>query len=233
MNNQVFSKTNGFGAYKNMAIELLTETIKILDEFSIDYCLISGTLLGYARHNDIIPWDDDIDLLVDNSIISKLPAIFDKYNSTITFINRKNFILKTCFKTKGIPIKRENYNEYLMNKQDIYKWPFIDLFVYTTDCTNDTMSFFEKQWDCKFFFPLQKTPFLNIDVFIPSDPSYFLKINYGNDYMTSYKSSNYNHKIEKQIENIVTVRRLQNNKYTITNISGKNTKGKNMHMKFL
>ena len=71
-----FNKSNGFGIHKDTAIELLDKTIKILNEFDIDNFLISGTLLGYARHKDLIPWDDDIDLLVNNKIFDQL----DKYD---------------------------------------------------------------------------------------------------------------------------------------------------------
>ena len=42
----------GFGQYKNVAIELLKKTISILNEFDVNHCLISGTLLGYVRHDD-------------------------------------------------------------------------------------------------------------------------------------------------------------------------------------
>ena len=50
----------GFGQYKNVAIDLLKKTIDILNEFDINHLLISGTLLGYVRHNDFIPWDEKL-----------------------------------------------------------------------------------------------------------------------------------------------------------------------------
>ena len=47
--NKYFSEDNGFGKYKQSAIDLLQITIQLLDEYKIKYCLISGTLLGYIR----------------------------------------------------------------------------------------------------------------------------------------------------------------------------------------
>ena len=80
-----FSESYGFGEYKTKAIQLLKTTIDILNEFDINHFLISGTLLGYVRHNDFIPWDDDIDIIVDQSILVKLPLIFKKYQHKFVF----------------------------------------------------------------------------------------------------------------------------------------------------
>ena len=63
-----FNSKYGFHEYKETAIQLLKDTISILDKYNINYFLISGTLLGYVRHNDLIDWDDDIDLIVDRKI---------------------------------------------------------------------------------------------------------------------------------------------------------------------
>ena len=38
--------------------------------------------------------------------------------------------------------------------------------------------------------------FLDIPVTIPNNPDYFLKINYGNDYLTNYKPNTYDHRNE-------------------------------------
>lgn len=197
MDNNYFDSSNGFGEYKDIAIELLKETIQILDEFNINHCLISGTLLGYVRHNDFIPWDDDIDLIVDETIIAKLNAINDKYKQTITLINKDNFLIKTCFKHKGVSIKSDAFKPYMLNSNDIYQWPFIDLFVYKTH--NNRIDFFDKKWYANEFFPLNKVQFHNISVNIPSNPNYFLSLNYGSKYMTTFKSSAYDHKNERSI----------------------------------
>jgi len=37
---------------------------KVLEKENIPYFVICGTLLGIARNNDIIPWDDDIDIAI-------------------------------------------------------------------------------------------------------------------------------------------------------------------------
>ena len=231
MNKQenIFKDINkGFGEHKQIAINLLKKTIDILDEFQINYFLISGTLLGYVRHNDFIPWDDDIDLIVDKTIIDKLPIIYAKYNKELTFINKQNFLMKICFKKddnnnfqiQNINIR--NFNKYILGDKetDTYTFPFIDLFIYNdnqyqnenlykSDNKSDNKSenkleFFNKLWEINEFFPPKKVLFNEILVSIPNNPDYFLKINYGLNYMTTFISNSYNHQEEKHISSIIT-----------------------------
>ena len=224
MNKQenIFKHINkGFGEHKQTAINLLKKTIDILDEFQINYFLISGTLLGYVRHNDFIPWDDDIDLIVDKTIIDKLPIIYAKYNEELTFINKQNFLMKTCFKKddnlqiQNINIK--DFNKYILGDKetDTYTFPFIDLFIYNDNQyqneniykniyknqneNQNKLEFFNKLWEINEFFPPNKVLFNEILVCIPNNPDYFLKINYGSDYMTTFIPSSYNHQEEKYI----------------------------------
>ena len=189
-----FSKNNGFGNNTETAVELLKKTTKILEHFNITYCLISGTLLGHVRHDGFIPWDDDIDLIVDETVIEKLPLIYKKYKNNLVLYNRENFLIKTCFKDKVIPITKIEHKQFLMNKNDSYNWPFVDLFVFKR--YGDKINFFGKNWDYDSFFPLVKQEFMGLTVSIPRDPHYFLKINFGDDYMEKIKSSAFIHKYE-------------------------------------
>ena len=201
-----FNEKNGFGEHKTIAIQLLKKTIDILTECNINYCLISGTLLGYARHNDFIPWDDDLDLLVDDSISKKLPDIFEKHKDVVVLSKFPNMI-RFCFKDIGVevPGKANGWKDKILN-EGTFRWPFIDLFTYKKKNFNNKILFFKKMWDADKFFPADNKIFLGINTLVPKDPHYFLKLNYGSGYMQTLKSSRYSHKKEELVKNrIITM----------------------------
>lgn len=195
-----FNESNGFGIHKSIAIELLKETIKILEEFDINYFLICGTLLGYVRHNDFIPWDDDVDLLVHDSLFEKLPDILNKYKNSFNIMYKNvRDATKICFKDKVVEIKAGDWNDHMLNENGKYNWPFVDMFAYQIKADENKIHFFHKDWDYDKFFPIEKVDFLNLNVSIPKDPHYFLRSNFGNDYMTKIKSNEWSHKKEERI----------------------------------
>ena len=112
-NNQLieeyFSASNGFGEHKNIAINLLKELINLLDKYQIEHLLISGTLLGYCRHKDFIPWDDDIDILVSFDFVKKLDQLTAELNLENKFkfcIQKEKSIYKFSNIDKIIPHKK-------------------------------------------------------------------------------------------------------------------------------
>ena len=57
-------KATGFFDEKAIAIQHIKDFTEISNKHNIDYCFMFGLLLGLLRHQDFIPWDDDIDIVV-------------------------------------------------------------------------------------------------------------------------------------------------------------------------
>ncbi|MBQ1387596.1 LicD family protein [Candidatus Saccharibacteria bacterium] len=72
---------------------LYKEITKILDSKKIKFFLDFGILIGIARHNNFIPWDDDIDISVPRQYYELLPSIFDNvFKNTGLFYKQSEII---------------------------------------------------------------------------------------------------------------------------------------------
>jgi hypothetical protein len=179
-----FSPSLGFAEQKPIAIQLLRDVTVALDEAGIPYCLACGTLLGAVRHRDFIPWDDDMDLLVDGqAFLQQLSTISDHPRFNL------NNVIDDLYKI--------TYKELA--------FPFIDLFL-TTAVNDNTITFFGKTWDSTKIFPPIKSVFLGIPVCLPRDPLYFLYRNFGKDCLVNAVSSGGNHRTKQVMKHIMKVR---------------------------
>lgn len=63
---------------KKIMIDILKYFDEICRNNNIKYSLIGGSLIGAIRHKGIIPWDDDIDVILDKENYDKMMDVFSK-----------------------------------------------------------------------------------------------------------------------------------------------------------
>lgn len=76
-------------------LDMLKEVDALLTQNDIQYSLCAGTLLGAVRHNGFIPWDDDIDIMVDRENYVKIIKLFEGFDADSKFtLNRVLWIYR-------------------------------------------------------------------------------------------------------------------------------------------
>lgn len=70
---------NGLSDLHRVLKEMLAEVDKVCLDNNLDYYMVAGTFLGAIRHNDIIPWDIDLDIALFRDDYDKLIKILKNH----------------------------------------------------------------------------------------------------------------------------------------------------------
>ncbi len=108
---------------------IVSEIDRVCAELDIPYFACGGTLIGHARHDGFIPWDDDID-------VAMLRDDYERFKREAgAVIDAEQFFLQTRETDPNIPYLfskvRLNNSEYLTNynkDRDFHKGICVDIF---------------------------------------------------------------------------------------------------------
>lgn len=88
---------------KNIVIaeRMLKNVATLFDRCKIDYWIEGGTLLGIKRENRLLPWDNDVDMSINQDQLGKLDHFYSKLNKAGYRVRTRNFDETSEFFTKG------------------------------------------------------------------------------------------------------------------------------------
>ncbi|XP_041370132.1 uncharacterized protein LOC121384036 [Gigantopelta aegis] len=144
--------------------------VRACDWANLTYFLFSGSMLGAYRHHGFIPWDDDVDLVMDSSDWRKIRNVLSRVPGFELYAPSK---VQWKFYRKDLPL--------VPGKP--FKWPHIDIFFFKEDSTHvwaltggiKTELVIPKED----IFPLQTRPFENRHVAVPCKMDEMILKQYG------------------------------------------------------
>jgi len=156
--------------------ECLKYVVTFLETHNITYCIESGTLLGCIRHTGIIPWDNDIDIMIFCEGYFKLLTLLNKFNN-----NNLHISLIDSVPGYKIFYKNKTYGELFVYDYDIKLQKYRMAYPYINNKPSFKTSdvYYPYQiYAHKVLFPVKKMLFEDIYVNVPNDYNEALQITY-------------------------------------------------------
>ena len=184
--------------------KLLTKSLEITREHDIEMIAMFGTLMGAARHEGIIPWDDDLDFAVSLKDRNKLLSLKQEFENAGIGICPVSAHRLGPFKLPFQEWKNRVSKLYWLDRPNIghrtsWSWPYIDIFYYKETDTEISFRYWaeEVSFAKADIFPLKNNLFEGIPISIPRNTDSLLNHEYGADWEHVCKSSNFNHRRER------------------------------------
>jgi hypothetical protein len=185
-----FFKETGFFNEKELALKYLRDADEILFSEGVDYCIMFGTLLGLLRHDGLIPWDDDLDLIIFDT---------DKFEKKCRHrLEDRGYVVYDDMRTLEGAERRCGYRIYTEEGLPIHgqTWKFPWFGVWEPAISNNIMTLppEEFSYSVEDFFPLERRAFLDFKVSVPRLSEEIVKQYYGSDCMESCFLHNLDHR---------------------------------------
>lgn len=112
-------------AFQSKILETFQVLIKVIEQNNLNYFVCGGTAIGAVRHNNIIPWDDDIDIFMPRKDYMKLIELAN-------CIIPKGYKLRSIYDQEGLftyaKFINENTSFWEIENYPVMSGIFVDVF---------------------------------------------------------------------------------------------------------
>lgn len=158
--------------------EILQKAKILFSQIELDFYLSFGTLLGAIREHNIIPGDEDVDIMIFDE---------EKLYKNLPFLYENNF--KLCRIKKGI------YYSFRINEKtyiDVYVIRNLNFSIWKTYCYSLSGYITPKKYLKEF----EEIHFLGDKYLCPKNPEKIIEFWYGKDWRTPKSGKNYYYEVK-------------------------------------